>query len=340
MSAELRLALALGLGAVVTAVLTPLAIRVAGLTGFYDRPIGYKGHSRATPYLGGVAVVAGALTAALGIGAGSRYGWIVVLAVVLCAVGTIDDARTVGPGLRVLCELATGAVLWKVGLGWHVLGVDVLDLLLSSLWVVGVVNAFNLMDNMDGSAASVASVSAIGVCALALLADDATLGALALGVAASCLTFLTHNLRTPARIFLGDGGSMPVGLLVAASAMALSAHDQPGWPGLVDGLLVVGVVALDTTLVMVSRIRRRIALTTGGRDHLTHRLSVRLGSPCRVAAALAAIQVTFGVLALLVSRAGTGEVALAASGYLVFVGVTVSILESPTWNPTHPRSAT
>ena len=95
---------------------------------------------------------------------------------------------------------------------------DAANLLLTALWVIGVVNAFNLMDNLDGAAASVAAVSAACVGALAVIGDDVPLAVIAFALCGALAGFLRFNLARPSRIFLGDGGSMPIGFLLAGCA--------------------------------------------------------------------------------------------------------------------------
>src|SRR5918992_1272776 len=100
-------------------VLTPLAIRLAHRTRFYDHPVGYKAHPAPTAYLGGAAVLAAFLLAVAPFGGGlSRFGPVVACAVVLAALGTLDDRIGVPPTYRVLAEIGAAVVLWATGLGW------------------------------------------------------------------------------------------------------------------------------------------------------------------------------------------------------------------------------
>ncbi len=285
---------------------TPLAIRVANRTGFYDQPGGYKNHPRATPYLGGTAVVAGLSLAAFAfIGADSTTFTILICAAVLLAVGTIDDRRTVRPSVRIAVTGAAAVALWASGAGWSVFGNDAANLALTVGWVIGLVNAFNLMDNMDGAAATVAAVSGTGVAALALISDDAALAALALALVGACVGFLKYNLASPARIFLGDGGSMPLGFVLGAAVMSLPELGVSGVPTLIPAALLVGLAIFDTTLVIVSRSRRRVRIWSGARDHVTHRLLPLVRSPRAVAIVLALVQTVLAGLAIAVAELGT-----------------------------------
>ena len=316
-------------------VLAGLAVRVALATDFVDHPVGYKGHLAATPYLGGAAVVLAfvAVTVA-GTGGGDGRVLTAVLgcAAVLAVVGTIDDRIAVAPRWRVATELAAAGVLYAVGVHWSVFGNGLLDFALSAAWVVGIVNAFTLMDNLDGATGTVTAVSAGALGTIALAGSHTTLAIAAFAVAGACIGFLPHNLADPARIFLGDGGSMPLGFVVAALAMA-AIGGELGRSAVLAGGLVAGLPILDTTLVIVSRRRRGIPFVTGGRDHLTHRLLARAGSARRVAVLLAAGQVVLAGVAIACTQLGTAFT-LAAAAVLTVAGAgAIVVLESPAWRP-------
>src|SRR4051794_21617386 len=265
MRPELAIPLALLVAAAVTYAVTPLMIRVARTTGFLDKPAGYKGHGNPTPYLGGSAIMIGLLVAAVAYeGTATHFGVLGVCAIALWIVGTADDRLNISPLLRLGLEIAIACVLYATGNGWSALDIGPLDLLLTIVWVVGIVNAVNLMDNMDGAAASVVGISAIGTGALAVIAGDTTLAALCMGLAGACAGFLPRNLARPSRIFMGDGGSMPLGLLIAGASMKVASAGGLGAAGVLEAALILGLVILDTLLVTFSRRR-------GGRPPLTRR---------------------------------------------------------------------
>jgi UDP-GlcNAc:undecaprenyl-phosphate GlcNAc-1-phosphate transferase len=335
--AEALVASAFALSLVVVLAVTPLAIRIADRTGFHDQPLGYKGHAKPTPYLGGAAVFSGYLLGALLSGAAdSRLVWVLVLAIFLWAVGTVDDRITLTPTLRVLAEAGAAGVLFAVGLGWSITGNEVADLAITVLWVVALSNAFNLMDNMDGAACSVALLSSLGTAVIALVLGDNTVAALAFALSGACLGFLRYNLAGPARIFLGDGGSMPIGFVVAATIMALPFESPHGWHSLATGVLLAGLPLLDTSLVILSRRRAGVSVVQGGRDHITHRLRSRLPSERAVALTLGAVQAVLCAGALWLSQHGESS-ATVAWALLLFAGaVAVAVMETQAWAPVRP----
>jgi UDP-GlcNAc:undecaprenyl-phosphate/decaprenyl-phosphate GlcNAc-1-phosphate transferase len=332
---EARLAGAVLLSLAAVWILTPLAVRVAHRTGMYDHPRGYKAHRAPTACLGGAAVMTGFFVAVLALGEDlSRFWPVLVGALGLMAVGTLDDRSGLAPRYRIGAEVAAAALLWHYGLGWTFLSSEFEELVLTSIWVVGFTNAFNLMDNMDGAASTVASVCAGGIAAQSLVVgNDQALAVMALALAGACIGFLRYNLRAgrPARIFLGDGGSMPIGFVVAALAMSIPVDEPIGWPVLLTAALLLGIPVLDTLLVVVSRTRRGVSVVTAGRDHLTHRLRMRLASPIAVAVALAVTQAVVSFVAISAARIGRTSIIAAALGCLLIGAAIVALLDSPQW---------
>jgi UDP-GlcNAc:undecaprenyl-phosphate GlcNAc-1-phosphate transferase len=326
---EARLLTGLALAVVTVYWATPVAIRVAHRLSFYDRPAGYKGHAAPTPYLGGAAVVFGFVAATLALtGDWERTVPVTLGVITLWVVGTVDDRRNVTPLGRVAVELALAAGLWRMDLGWNLGLGSAVDLVVTAVWVVAVVNAFNLFDNMDGAAATMASVAAAGLMILGIVEGDTWLSVVAAALCGACLGFLPFNLASPARIFLGDGGSMPVGFALAALAMIGVSDASAAWQSLAIGLLFVGVPALDTTLVVISRTRRGISILTGGRDHLTHRARQRLRTARAVALSLGGVQAVISTLALIAIQGGSGLALAAVLLYLIAVGVAIAVLDT------------
>ena len=327
----LTAAFVLALGA--TALITPATIWLACRMAFYDHPHDYKQHAAATPYLGGVAVVVGLLVGSSALG--SRLGEfdaIIAAAVALLVVGTVDDRVGLDIALRIALETGAAVALFYAGVGWSVFGSEAADLLLTIVFVIGVVNAFNLMDNLDGATSTIALVLSAAIALYTTIEGQVALAALALALTGACAGFLPFNLASPrARIFLGDGGSMAIGITLAGLMMSVPGIEGFGWELIPVIVVFVGLPALDTALVIVSRLRRRVAVLSGGRDHLTHRLLQRLGSTRRVAVVLAGGQAVLSGLAIAL-LAVDPDVALATSCILIACGMALIVaLEGPRW---------
>lgn len=278
-------------------VLVPAARWLAWRVGALDVPRGHKAHGRAVPLLGGPAVlVAVAATAAFL--RPEDLPWLVPAAA-LALLGLADDLWGVRASVRLGVELAacfvllwaTGARLWTPAFvpGW-------LATVLTALWLVGVVNAANCFDCTDGSLAGVGTLAALGVGAVAVLTGHDT-GTLALGLAGALAGFAAYN-RPPATVFLGDAGSLPVGLLVGWLSVR-TATEQPAALSLA-AVLVVSVPVFDFLAVHFRRWRRvglRGLMESTGQEHLPQRL-VQWSGPRRGLAALYALQLDASLAAV------------------------------------------
>lgn len=329
MTLELRLAIGLAMAAAIVYAATPVAIRAAARFEFYDLPAGYKGHRAPTPYLGGAAVVSGFVITLLVL----SDDWGKTLPVlsgvaVLWVVGTIDDRRHVSPGVRVVVELGLATLLWACDLGWSLGLGPAVDLVLTAVWVVAVINAINLFDNMDGAATTMALVVSGSLAVLGAIEGDVWTTVAAAALCGACAGFLPRNLARPsARIFLGDGGSMPLGFAIAAIVLVGARTAAGQEQALLMGVMLVGIPALDTALVVVSRMRRGISILTGGQDHLTHRARGRLRDARAVAATLGGAQVVLALLALVAEGQGSALLLGTVILYLVCAASAIALLD-------------
>jgi UDP-GlcNAc:undecaprenyl-phosphate GlcNAc-1-phosphate transferase len=156
---------------------------------------------------------------------------------------------------------------------------------------------------------------------------------LALSLAGACAGFLPHNLARPSRIFLGDGGSTPIGFLLAAIVL-MCPGNEIGWPGVLASAPLVGVAIFDTTLVVVSRLRRRVTVLAGGRDHVTHRLHTKLGSERGVCLALAAAQALLIATGFALFNVSVEIVFVSSLIYMIIGAVALAMLEGVSvWTP-------
>ena len=292
-----------------------------------DQPGGHKSHSAPVPYLGGVAMVLAFSTAMfvgvvvrrssqfdgrevrltignlLAQGDGLVRELIVVLglALIFSAMGLIDDLRGLSPWLRFAVGLGIAVTLVAYGIRLQSPLPDAADVLLSVVWILGITNAFNLLDTIDGLAAGTAAVAATTFFLIALFNDQDYSALLAIGLAGAMLGFLRSNFH-PATIYMGDAGSLFIGFLMAYLGLKMRTTVTE-IPQLFAPLVVLGVAVLDTTMVVVSRLRRGVSPFTGGQDHLSHRLR-RLGlSVRRSVSTLLLASVALGGLAVALSDA-------------------------------------
>ncbi|MFQ5515278.1 MAG: glycosyltransferase family 4 protein [Myxococcota bacterium] len=316
--------------------LTPLVERWAARHGWIDRPHGHKRHTEATPLLGGMAVF---ISASLGLGAcialspalragpsgpGSLPALALGLALIL-GLGAYDDRRDLRAGYKLVGQILIAAGTWALGfrcgpvelpLGWMIEDALLPSFLVTILWIVVVTNAFNLIDGLDGLATGLGLLACLTIFVLASSNGTSVpvIGTLAL--AGALAGFLRYN-APPARIFLGDAGSMGIGYAIAVLSLG-SYQKSPTAVVLSVPLIALGLPLLDTAQAILRRTVRHVeregpgglhplrigrALLTADRGHV-HHLLVRTGwTPRRVLFSLYGLSGGLSGLALWTRRA-------------------------------------
>lgn len=316
--------LSIGVAAcVVTLLLLPLVRRVALAYGITDNPDSRKLHGHPVPYLGGVAIALAALLASAFLRGWRAEATVILLGALLVGVvGLIDDLRNLHPLPRLGTELVAALIAASAGARVHIFD-GPMDWVITVAWLVIITNAFNLLDNMDGAAGVIATTTALGLAIAAGLEGQYLVGGLAGVVAGCCAGFLFHNWH-PARIFMGDSGSLFVGYLLAAIALKLRFPvDQVG--GIVAVLLFTGPALFDTTLVVLARVSTGRSIYQGGTDHTSHRLQklgLSTGSVVNVLALTCAVTSTLGILV----GHGTIPVELVAAPVALLAGLGLVVL--------------
>jgi len=266
---------------------TPLIRAAAFRLGAIDHPDQRRVHLRPTPLLGGLAIF-GAAIAAIALThsfQGPALGGLIGAAIILL-VGFLDDLYHLSPKVKLSGQIAAALVLLPFGISVETTGVQWVDAFITIFWVVGIANAFNLIDNMDGLSAGIAAIAAFSFFAIASHAGQYVVAATSLGLCGACLGFLWYNFgRRPARIFMGDTGSLFVGYLLAVLAVRLTYASLP-WVTPIVPIAILGVPILDTTFVVITRLRQRRPIYQGGKDHISHRLVERIGLASRAAVGL------------------------------------------------------
>ncbi len=297
-----------------TAPVRQLALRV----GLVDKPGPRKVHLKPIPLLGGVAIYCGFVLAVLVTMHAPTSGQIISIlagATLLALIGFLDDGGLLHHQVKLFVAMpVAAALLLAAGIRTHLISAWVpgeigviLDGCLTVVWVVGITASFSILDHMDGLCSGIAAVGALFFTLAANQGGQVmvrTLGAATLGAA---LGFLGWNFN-PAKIFMGDGGAMFLGYLMAVLSLKLRPEGSDSQIGWMVPLLILGVPIFDTTLVSISRSRRGlIPFTSPGKDHTAHRLA-NLGLGQRGAVlALYALACVFGVLALLIPSLSPGQ---------------------------------
>ncbi len=290
-----------------TLLFTPLCLRYAHRHRLFDHPAPHKSQGSPVPYLGGVAMVVAFSAALLGVALfhGPRSSFpelalIVGLGILLSAVGLADDLWQVSPWLRLAVEAGAGLALWFGGVRTLLTGQPIVDGVMTVCWVVVVTNAVNLLDNTDGLSAGVATIAALFFFVIAATNHQFLVAGLSIALAGCAGGFLRSNFY-PARMYMGDAGSLFIGFILAVIGIKLR-FDGPTQVTFFVPVLVLGVALFDTALVITNRLAHGRSPLLGGRDHASHRL-VAIGVPVPFAVVLTYVGgASLGWLGLVMSQ--------------------------------------
>lgn len=305
---------ALGVTLLAAALATAVVRTLARRLDFVSRPAGERWSTRAVPLGGGVgifcALLPGLLLADpdLAVGAG-----------IVFLLGLVDDRRPLSPPVKLVVQtvascwvvaapLAAGEAALLFGRGSLLFAEPAfLAIPVTVAWYVGVANSVNLLDNMDGSAAGVAAIAAAFVYLLAVGGElpDPALAVASVAAVGACAGFLVHNFP-PARVYMGDAGSLLLGFALAGLAVRLPADPDQPWRSLAVPVVVLGAPLFDTALVWFTRRAARRPFLEGGRDHTTHRLMALGLSERRTLLVLYGGTAALGGVGLAVARGGIG----------------------------------
>lgn len=320
----LLLLVAAGLSVAGTFVCRKLALRVGAVC----YPRNDRWSAAPVPLLGGPALVL-ATAATLAFAPGVPFSvWVLLAgAVGLAAVGLIDDLKPISPYSKLSAQVIAAGAVTAMGLRFPLTGIPVVDVLVTMAWIVGLTNAFNLLDNMDGLAAGIAAITGL-VKMLLLIMEGEWAGASACAVfVGAALGFLTMNFA-PARIFMGDCGSMFLGFFVAGLATIGGTPDSRATASiLIAPVLVMLVPIFDTVFVTVLRVLSGRPIAQGGRDHTSHRLVTAGLSERWAVVTLYALAAASGVIAIFTRGADLplGLVLVAALGVgMLMLAVTLA----------------
>jgi len=264
--------------ALVALAATPLASVVARRVGALDQPSGRRIHTRPTPRLGGLGIMAGVLVPTLYyLPHDAQARALIVGAVLVALVGTIDDILGLDPMVKLVGQLACASIPVSAGLtidhitlpivGVHNLGAA--EYPVTVVWFVAIVNMINFIDGMDGLAAGVAGLAALNFAVIAASLNRADPAVLAASIFGACAAFLVFNFH-PARVFMGDTGSMFLGFMVAGVAVS-GVMKSAAAVALLLPLLVLAIPILDTSFVILKRIKHGRPVYSADRSHFHHR---------------------------------------------------------------------
>ena len=287
---------------------TPLAARAALKFGIVDAPDGsLKRHREPVPYLGGLAIyLSFLLSLALVFQFDRRILGILLAGSIVLILGLIDDLGVLSPKEKLFGQMVACFVLIKSGIVIEIAALPgPVNLILTYLWVIGVINAINIIDIMDGLSSGVALIAAFFLGVVAQWNGEPMFAMLAAALIGSLLGFLRYNFH-PAQIYLGDTGSMFVGLLLAALSIT-GRYASPNRIAWFAPVLILGIPLFDLFFVSVVRWWKGRSILRGSPDHFALRLSSIGWSPRRVVLLACLAGFGLGAVALINLHVGLRE---------------------------------
>ncbi len=316
----------------VSLILTPFVRSFAIKYKLVARPKDNRFHRKVTAILGGVGIFIAALAGifinvpltknilAFLVGGSFVFLW-----------GLSDDFRPMRPQVKLLGQIIASCIIIFFDISFNISNYKLLSYVLTIFWIIGITNAFNLLDNMDGLAAGTVAISSIMIFLSTLMTGDSITGVISLILAAVALGFLPYNFN-PAKIYMGDSGSMFLGFSLATISIMGSYRVASNiLVTLAIPVLILAVPIFDTLFVLVMRNIGGRSFWVGGKDHTSHRL-VSLGlSERKTVIILYCSSIVFGLIALLYTKLNIMIVsifAILSILALAFFGIFLAEVES------------
>ena len=304
---------------------TPLVKKAALQFGIIDKPDGkLKQHKTPVAYLGGLAIyISFLISLALTFSFDQEVLGLLLAGTIIVVLGLIDDFGVLSPVVKLFGQSIAIFVLIRSGIyiklefmPWYV------SFPLSFLWLIGITNAFNIIDVMDGLSTGVALICSLVLFVVGIWNDRITIAIMAISLGGSLLGFLRYNFE-PAKIYLGDTGSMFIGMMMGALAM-IGDYTSKNVLACLTPVIILGVPIFDTLFVMYIRWRRGLHVIAGSPDHFALRLRKWRLSTKQTVIVSYAITAILGGLALLMIQVANEYVALGIMLSLVFAALIVS----------------
>jgi UDP-GlcNAc:undecaprenyl-phosphate GlcNAc-1-phosphate transferase len=330
------------LAIIVTLCLAPIFIYLANRFGLVDIPgkSAHKLHARPTPLAGGTALYFSLiiLVTLFGLWRDQFVRILILSAGIVYLFGLWDDARGLSALPKLVGQTLAGILLIASGVSVHFIesiqisflspvATMCLDIGFTLFWLIGVTNAMNMVDSMDGLVAGLSGITFLFFLPVTLASGQVYLTTISVILLGTCAGLYIYNI-TPARLFLGDSGAQLLGFIVASIAMAYAPVGLPPVTSWFVPILLLSIPIFDTTLVTVSRLRRKQPVYKANRDHTYHRL-VALGmSPVRAVMVIHLVAILIDCLAFVALSLSPLAANIIFGGILLAGVAAISWLES------------
>lgn len=298
---ELILALAFVLSFLLTVYGTPVTRKVAHRYNLLDYPDGrLKQQKDPVPYMGGVIIYFSFISpVSLLFQYNKELLGILFAGSILLIVGLFDDLKALTPGIKFLFQVIATYILIKSGIYINLFILPAwLNAILSFIWILTVINAINIIDIMDGLSSSVAVVASLTIFIISLYTNNFVISILSLSLAAALLAFLKFNWE-PAKIYLGDAGSMFIGMVVGALTI-MGDYSVYNDFAFISGILILAIPFFDLVYVIILRLIKGKNPFFGSPDHFTLRLRKKYNlTSAKTVSIVIAIQLVISAVVIL-----------------------------------------
>ncbi len=281
---------------------TPIAKRVAHNYNLLDIPDGkLKIQKKPVPYMGGI-IVYFAFISPIGLLFPLSRELLGILfgSSILLIVGLFDDLKALNPGTKFLFQIIAAFIVIKSGIHLELTFLpDWCNFLFSFFWILSIINAFNIIDILDGFAVSVAAISLLTIFIISLYNTNYLISVLSISLAASLLGFLKFNWE-PAQIYLGDAGSMVIGLIIG-SLILMGEYTKFNNSAFISGILIIAIPVFDMIYVVILRSLKGRSPFFGSKDHFALRLKqMKNLSASKTVIIISIIQVILSITVLII----------------------------------------
>lgn len=296
----------------ISLVFTPAALKLAYKIGAIDIPTDNRRvHNKPIPRLGGIAIYLGTIVSIILILPYSiKTTGILLGGTAILITGIVDDIYKLSPRIKLICQAVSAMILFGFGVRIHFIGIPFGDgylyfpwfisLLGTLFWVVGITNTINLIDGLDGLAAGVAAIASLSLAYIAYMNERPEVALVTLAVAGGSLGFLPFNFN-PAKIFMGDGGSLFLGFMLSAVSIMGPMKGAAAIATIIP-VLVLGLPIFDTAFAIFRRMLNGRPIMEADKGHLHHRILSKGMDQRRTVIILYTLSGILGIAAVLVNK--------------------------------------
>lgn len=299
-----------GVPLILSLILTPIVKKIAIKINAVDYPNERKVHTKVMPRLGGLAIFISSFTGMLIFTdvLSEPLVWIMLGSLVIIILGIIDDIRPLSAWVKLIFQVIAASIVIIGGIDIEFINVPLSDkviylggwsYLITVIWIVGITNALNLIDGLDGLATGVASISLAAIFIMSFIMGNTVVTVITLILLGSSLGFLVYNFY-PAKIFLGDSGSLYLGFFLAT--LSILGFKSVAVVSFIFPIVILAVPIFDTTFAIIRRFRLKEPITCADKGHLHHCLCEMGFSHRKTVFIIYGISVLFGIAAIFLSQ--------------------------------------